>query len=107
MGRARGGWHSMPSRSAIEMQRTWAWNATLDRKSTRLNSSHQIISYAVFCLKKKKTKQKSIQKNISYSTLSVENNNINMTCSDKSRSMHDIISGAQTHTSYMLALTEH
>src|SRR5258708_24646504 len=31
-----------------------------DRKSTRLNSSHQIISYAVFCLKKKNTKlQKS------------------------------------------------
>src|SRR5438552_4464942 len=29
----------------------------LDRKSTRLNSSHQIISYAVFCLKKKKKKQ--------------------------------------------------
>src|SRR5947208_8932526 len=28
-----------------------------DRKSTRLNSSHQIISYAVFCLKKKKNKQ--------------------------------------------------
>src|SRR5438552_13770386 len=30
---------------------------TSDRKSTRLNSSHQIISYAVFCLKKKKTQQ--------------------------------------------------
>src|SRR5258708_28588275 len=30
-----------------------------DRKSTRLNSSHQIISYAVFCLKKKKKKKKS------------------------------------------------
>src|SRR5258708_26218885 len=29
--------------------------ASLDRKSTRLNSSHQIISYAVFCLKKKMT----------------------------------------------------
>src|SRR5258708_20993667 len=29
-----------------------------DRKSTRLNSSHQIISYAVFCLKKKKNKKK-------------------------------------------------
>src|SRR5258708_32003231 len=29
----------------------------IDRKSTRLNSSHQIISYAVFCLKKKKKKQ--------------------------------------------------
>src|SRR5258708_19143484 len=27
-----------------------------DRKSTRLNSSHQIISYAVFCLKKKNTR---------------------------------------------------
>src|SRR5438132_10582481 len=29
----------------------------LDRKSTRLNSSHTVISYAVFCLKKKKKKQ--------------------------------------------------
>src|SRR5258708_20270623 len=28
-----------------------------DRKSTRLNSSHQIISYAVFCLKKKKKRE--------------------------------------------------
>src|SRR3989449_4325077 len=31
-------------------------NATADRKSTRLNSSHGYISYAVFCLKKKKTR---------------------------------------------------
>src|SRR2546428_5119858 len=31
-------------------------NDSLDRKSTRLNSSHDQISYAVFCLKKKKTK---------------------------------------------------
>src|SRR2546427_7553526 len=30
-----------------------------DRKSTRLNSSHSQISYAVFCLKKKKTKKKT------------------------------------------------
>src|SRR5258708_29286065 len=30
-----------------------------DRKSTRLNSSHQIISYAVFCLKKKKKKNRT------------------------------------------------
>src|SRR5260221_2990334 len=29
--------------------------ALIDRKSTRLNSSHTVISYAVFCLKKKKT----------------------------------------------------
>src|SRR2546427_5826963 len=32
--------------------------AQLDRKSTRLNSSHSQISYAVFCLKKKKKKKK-------------------------------------------------
>src|SRR5687768_18199608 len=32
-----------------------------DRKSTRLNSSHGYISYAVFCLKKKKKKRKSIK----------------------------------------------
>src|SRR5438876_7098133 len=31
-----------------------------DRKSTRLNSSHPSISYAVFCLKKKKTKRQRI-----------------------------------------------
>src|SRR5258708_38432033 len=31
----------------------------VDRKSTRLNSSHQIISYAVFCLKKKKKKKRN------------------------------------------------
>src|SRR5260221_6244950 len=31
--------------------------AGLDRKSTRLNSSHTVISYAVFCLKKKKKNQ--------------------------------------------------
>src|SRR5207253_11247178 len=34
---------------------TWAIRQALDRKSTRLNSSHVAISYAVFCLKKKKT----------------------------------------------------
>src|SRR5256885_3782531 len=33
-----------------------ALKANLDRKSTRLNSSHLVISYAVFCLKKKKKK---------------------------------------------------
>src|SRR5438034_4180729 len=31
-----------------------------DRKSTRLNSSHTVISYAVFCLKKKKKKEREI-----------------------------------------------
>src|SRR5690606_41882651 len=35
--------------------------ATQDRKSTRLNSSHVKISYAVFCLKKKKNKHSMLQ----------------------------------------------
>src|SRR5699024_11848563 len=34
-------------------------NEGIDRKSTRLNSSHVSISYAVFCLKKKKKKNKN------------------------------------------------
>src|SRR5256885_8658625 len=33
----------------------WMGSNSIDRKSTRLNSSHLVISYAVFCLKKKKT----------------------------------------------------
>src|SRR2546426_7767345 len=38
----------------------WSWSdasleQAVDRKSTRLNSSHLVISYAVFCLKKKKS----------------------------------------------------
>src|SRR5258708_22824144 len=39
-----------------------------DRKSTRLNSSHQIISYAVFCLKKKKNHLPNIAPAAMYST---------------------------------------
>src|SRR3989454_5657782 len=41
----------------VEADSTWAYAFALvatDRKSTRLNSSHLVISYAVFCLKKKK-----------------------------------------------------
>src|SRR5437588_5319699 len=36
----------------------FARNDEIDRKSTRLNSSHTVISYAVFCLKKKKKNNK-------------------------------------------------
>src|SRR5439155_24446528 len=36
-----------------------------DRKSTRLNSSHVAISYAVFCLKKKKNNKSNIDKDVS------------------------------------------
>src|SRR5438132_9187909 len=35
--------------------------AKIDRKSTRLNSSHTVISYAVFCLKKKNKNEKSLR----------------------------------------------
>src|SRR2546422_4065477 len=44
-------------RDAYESARA---DAALDRKSTRLNSSHGYISYAVFCLKKKKKQTASI-----------------------------------------------
>src|SRR3989449_5405044 len=46
------------ARETREQQETLD-RAQVDRKSTRLNSSHGYISYAVFCLKKKKTKQKN------------------------------------------------
>src|SRR5258708_20372235 len=43
-----------PSLAASSRLISVAGSVSRDRKSTRLNSSHQIISYAVFCLKKKK-----------------------------------------------------
>src|SRR2546422_5242276 len=46
-------------RRDLQLPRAAAWAdraGTRDRKSTRLNSSHGYISYAVFCLKKKKKK---------------------------------------------------
>src|SRR5437764_9320626 len=44
-----------------------------DRKSTRLNSSHRCISYAVFCLKKKK-KRKNTKKQTNLSTRQTQTN---------------------------------
>src|SRR5437762_4739218 len=46
--------------SASSPRRRATWRGVADRKSTRLNSSHRCISYAVFCLKKKKKKQNKI-----------------------------------------------
>src|SRR5437773_8989462 len=43
------------------LHRDRAAQERVDRKSTRLNSSHITISYAVFCLKKKKNKQQNPQ----------------------------------------------
>src|SRR2546426_5042017 len=44
--------HASPARLCKAEQAFWP----ADRKSTRLNSSHLVISYAVFCLKKKSTR---------------------------------------------------
>src|SRR5256885_7954672 len=50
--------HALPEPLQRQMAhiapRAWLYGEK-DRKSTRLNSSHLVISYAVFCLKKKKT----------------------------------------------------
>src|SRR5258708_22262365 len=44
----------VPGAHEYSADANWKLFVEKDRKSTRLNSSHQIISYAVFCLKKKK-----------------------------------------------------
>src|SRR5256885_7471400 len=55
----RGGKSAAPGNSGAEGQAGWIRHASADakrdRKSKRLKSSHLVISYAVFCLKKKKT----------------------------------------------------
>src|SRR5256885_3347523 len=45
------------NKSGFAQAKTEGIDVRIDRKSTRLNSSHLVISYAVFCLKKKKNKQ--------------------------------------------------
>ena len=46
----------------LNMSKNFDIPQKVDRKSTRLNSSHANISYAVFCLKKKKRKKKNKKK---------------------------------------------
>src|SRR3989454_4367563 len=46
--------HELCAAGKMELRTFWELKAIQDRKSTRLNSSHLVISYAVFCLKKKK-----------------------------------------------------
>src|SRR2546430_11094999 len=46
----------------------YAFYGYRDRKSTRLNSSHSQISYAVFCLKKKKTQPREVSRSPMYRT---------------------------------------
>src|SRR5207244_4682521 len=57
-----------PSRTSIPWNGGWRPTSSPfhgDRKSTRLNSSHQIISYAVFCLKKKKNNKRIEARSVS------------------------------------------
>src|SRR2546421_11633308 len=53
-----GEWHGIQVDQCTHCHGVWFDKGEVDRKSTRLNSSHDQISYAVFCLKKKKKKYK-------------------------------------------------
>src|SRR5258708_22439205 len=50
-----------PRRARRRGDRVHRVSSRRDRKSTRLNSSHQIISYSVFCLKKKKNNKRALR----------------------------------------------
>src|SRR5205807_7789731 len=52
---------------------------SLDRKSTRLNSSHLVISYAVFCLKKKTNQKEYIKSRIHTITITIHQHAIRIT----------------------------
>src|SRR2546426_5517744 len=60
-------WSSIETKDCAPCFWTSCWacwfGESEDRKSTRLNSSHLVISYAVFCLKKKKKKKQCRQLN--------------------------------------------
>src|SRR2546426_2670834 len=58
-------WHALPRAQNLEQ-------AQRDRKSTRLNSSHLVISYAVFCLKKKKRNKERFRRLIDDAVLDVK-----------------------------------
>src|SRR5438552_4824487 len=64
MGAAQSWSYGRSSKAKDGPQTLRRWYPRIDRKSTRLNSSHQIISYAVFCLKKKKKKRNVRQKHL-------------------------------------------
>src|SRR5258708_8345173 len=85
-------------------------SSKLDRKSTRLNSSHQIISYAVFCLKKKKTPLNSNHQTTSYADSCWEKNDrelkdgcvgsiVTQNTDSNSRTRHETASQTRAHNS--------
>src|SRR5690242_21598762 len=54
--------------SAAPLLALLQWTVASDRKSTRLNSSHMSISYAVFCLKKKKEQYAATRDTVQHTT---------------------------------------
>src|SRR5690606_40349908 len=75
-------------RCAVTLTSRWTarpcgWASRADRKSTRLNSSHVKISYAVFCLKKKK---------INKQNLNLLSKNVHPEYTDKSNTKFDTAS---------------
>src|SRR5690242_21615135 len=59
-----GGECYVPARCSHGMAHPSSRSDIEDRKSTRLNSSHMSISYAVFCLKKKKSQNTTVQRRL-------------------------------------------
>src|SRR5439155_17315785 len=53
-------WLSCQNKDQDNLSPSYTDTKVRDRKSTRLNSSHVAISYAVFCLKKKKKKEQNV-----------------------------------------------
>src|SRR5690554_7307282 len=70
---------------------------TLDRKSTRLNSSHVRISYAVFCLKKKKNTNSKLRL-ISLVNIKIKNNHISDNMITHQHTTTNLISPQNTTT---------
>src|SRR3989475_7903857 len=62
---------------------TGVQTCALDRKSTRLNSSHSQISYAVFCLDRKSTRLNSSHSQISYAVFCLKKKSTPLNCSHR------------------------
>src|SRR5256885_8655135 len=65
-------WYRCSMESSYRFCFVFWYSLNKDRKSTRLNSSHLVISYAVFCLKKKKIDYEMNSNNMIYSLITVQ-----------------------------------
>src|SRR5260221_7703235 len=83
--------------------------SNIDRKSTRLNSSHTVISYAVFCLKKKKEQRNREEggRVCGERERSVALRAIGERAADVAQDVADRLPGTGTHTDRGRARTEH